>query len=119
MNEQGVTILLVEQNAMQALGLAHRAYILEQGGSPARGPGRSFCTTTGCSRPTWGSVRRLCPRETNDRVLFQTLVFGIFAGAIYGIAAMGLALVFGVMKILNIAHGELVMLGGYVGFLGI
>ena len=47
---------------------------------------------------------------------FQTLVFGIFAGAIYGIAAMGLALVFGVLKILNIAHGELVMLGGYVGF---
>jgi len=46
----------------------------------------------------------------------QTLVFGIFAGAIYGIAAMGLALVFGVLKILNIAHGELVMLGGYVGF---
>ncbi len=29
---------------------------------------------------------------------------------------MGLALVFGVMKILNIAHGELVMIGGYVGF---
>jgi branched-chain amino acid transport system permease protein len=46
----------------------------------------------------------------------QTLVFGLFAGAIYGIAAMGLALVFGVLKILNIAHGELVMLGGYVGF---
>jgi branched-chain amino acid transport system permease protein len=47
---------------------------------------------------------------------FQTLVWGIFAGAIYGIAAMGLALVFGVLKILNIAHGELVMLGGYMGF---
>jgi branched-chain amino acid transport system permease protein len=46
----------------------------------------------------------------------QTIVFGIFAGVIYGIAAMGLALVFGVLKILNIAHGELVMLGGYVGF---
>jgi branched-chain amino acid transport system permease protein len=46
----------------------------------------------------------------------QTVLFGIFAGSIYGIAAMGLALVFGVMKILNIAHGELVMIGGYVGF---
>jgi branched-chain amino acid transport system permease protein len=46
----------------------------------------------------------------------QTLVWGIFTGAIYGIAAMGLALVFGVLKILNIAHGELVMLGGYMGF---
>jgi branched-chain amino acid transport system permease protein len=46
----------------------------------------------------------------------QTIVWGIFTGAIYGIAAMGLALVFGVLKILNIAHGELVMLGGYMGF---
>jgi branched-chain amino acid transport system permease protein len=46
----------------------------------------------------------------------QTLVFGLFVGGIYGIAAMGLALVFGVMKMLNIAHGELVMLGGYVSF---
>lgn len=46
----------------------------------------------------------------------QTLLWGIFTGAIYGIAAMGLALVFGVLKILNIAHGELVMLGGYAGF---
>jgi branched-chain amino acid transport system permease protein len=46
----------------------------------------------------------------------QTILFGLFAGSIYGIAAMGLALVFGVMKILNIAHGELVMIGGYVGF---
>jgi len=47
---------------------------------------------------------------------FQTLVFGLFTGGIYGVAAMGLALVFGVMKMLNIAHGELVMLGGYVSF---
>jgi branched-chain amino acid transport system ATP-binding protein len=31
MNQQGVTIFLVEQNARQALELAHRAYILEQG----------------------------------------------------------------------------------------
>jgi len=44
----------------------------------------------------------------------QTLVFGLFVGGIYGIAAMGLALVFGVLKMLNIAHGELLMLGGYV-----
>ncbi|RPJ21221.1 MAG: branched-chain amino acid ABC transporter permease, partial [Chloroflexi bacterium] len=46
----------------------------------------------------------------------QTLVFGIFVGGIYGIAAMGLDLVFGVIKMLNIAHGELLMLGGYATF---
>ncbi len=48
--------------------------------------------------------------------LIQNLVFGLFVGSIYGIAAVGLALVFGVMKILNVAHGELLMIGGYVSF---
>lgn len=46
----------------------------------------------------------------------QTVAFGLFVGGIYGIAAMGLALVFGVLKMLNIAHGELLMLGGYASF---
>ncbi len=48
--------------------------------------------------------------------IVQNLVFGIFVGSIYGIAAVGLALVFGVMKMLNVAHGELLMIGGYVSF---
>jgi len=34
----------------------------------------------------------------------------------YGLIALGLALAFGVLKVLNVAHGELVMLGGYVTF---
>jgi branched-chain amino acid transport system permease protein len=46
----------------------------------------------------------------------QTLVFGLFVGSIYGIAALGLGLVFGVMRVLNVAHGELLMIGGYVSF---
>jgi branched-chain amino acid transport system permease protein len=46
----------------------------------------------------------------------QNLIFGLFVGSMYGIAAVGLALVFGVLKILNVAHGELLMIGGYVTF---
>jgi len=48
--------------------------------------------------------------------IIQAIVFGLFVGGIYGIAAMGLAMVFGVLKMLNIAHGELVMIGGYASF---
>ena len=47
---------------------------------------------------------------------FQSLVNGIIIGALYGIAAAGLSLVFGVMRFLNIAHGYLLILGGYVTF---
>jgi branched-chain amino acid transport system ATP-binding protein len=42
LNEQGVTIFLVEQNARHALELAHRAYILEQGRIAGTGTGREL-----------------------------------------------------------------------------
>jgi len=46
----------------------------------------------------------------------QSLVSGALVGALYGLAALGLSLVFGVLKVLNIAHGEILMLGGYASF---
>lgn len=52
----------------------------------------------------------------NVESLVQNLVFGVFVGGMYGIAAVGLALVFGVLKVLNVAHGELLMIGGYASF---
>jgi len=48
--------------------------------------------------------------------VIQSLVSGALVGALYGLAALGLSLVFGVLKILNVAHGELLMLGGYASF---
>ena len=48
--------------------------------------------------------------------LAQNLVYGVLVGALYGLAAVGLSLVFGVTKFLNVAHGELLMLGGYASF---
>lgn len=48
--------------------------------------------------------------------LMQTLTFGVFVGSLYGVAAVGLALVFGVMHVLNVAHGELLVLAGYASF---
>jgi branched-chain amino acid transport system permease protein len=48
--------------------------------------------------------------------LSQNLVFGLLVGALYGLVALGLSLIFGVTKFLNVAHGELVMFGGYACF---
>lgn len=50
------------------------------------------------------------------QALTQNLVYGILIGALYGLAAIGLSLVFGVTKFLNVSHGELLMLGGYASF---
>ncbi len=43
----------------------------------------------------------------------QTIVYGLLNGALYGIIAVGIALVFGVMRYLNLAQGSLIILGSY------
>ena len=55
-------------------------------------------------------------RENPVTIFAQNAVFGLLIGGLYGLAAVGLSLVFGVLKMLNVAHGELIMLGGYTGF---
>jgi branched-chain amino acid transport system permease protein len=50
-------------------------------------------------------------------VIAQKLAFGVFVGSNYGVVAVGLTLIFGVMRVLNVGHGELLMLGGYTSYL--
>ncbi len=47
----------------------------------------------------------------------QLLINGLLVGAIFALAAYGMALVWGVMNIINIAQGEFVILGGYVTYI--
>lgn len=49
-------------------------------------------------------------------VFLALFINGAVWGGVYALVAMGLNLVYGVMKILNIAHGEMVMLGAYFAF---
>jgi branched-chain amino acid transport system permease protein len=47
---------------------------------------------------------------------FQELVNGLTTGALYSLVALGFSMVYGVLKLLNFAHGDLYMVGAYVGF---
>src|SRR2546427_4495149 len=49
-------------------------------------------------------------------ILLQNAIFGLLIGGLYGLGAVGLSLVFGVLRMLNVSHGELIMLGGYASF---
>src|SRR5215471_20276238 len=49
-----------------------------------------------------------------DQIIIQTLN-GIVTGMILALIASGLTLIFGIMDVVNFAHGELFMLGAYVG----
>jgi branched-chain amino acid transport system permease protein len=46
----------------------------------------------------------------------QVVISGLLAGSLYAMVALGLGLVFGVMRVLNVAHGPLLMLGAYTTF---
>ena len=48
--------------------------------------------------------------------LATPIVMGILLGGLYAVIALGLSLVFGVVKEINIAHGDLVILGSYFGY---
>ncbi len=47
-------------------------------------------------------------------IFLQILFWGLYAGCIYILLATGLNLIFGVMKIVNFAHGEFLMIGAYI-----
>lgn len=49
-------------------------------------------------------------------VLAQGLVTGVLLGGVYAMVALGLTLIFGVMRVINVAHGTLLMVGAYVTF---
>jgi urea transport system permease protein len=48
--------------------------------------------------------------------LIETLFFGLSLGSVLVLAAIGLAITFGVMGVINMAHGELIMLGAYTTY---
>jgi branched-chain amino acid transport system permease protein len=55
--------------------------------------------------------------DTNQTVFAQAVVSGLLIGGVYSLVAMGLSLVFGVLDIINFAHGALMTIGIYASYL--
>jgi branched-chain amino acid transport system permease protein len=69
--------------------------------------------------------RRVASRGRRERVeelkwilvdVFQALAAGLLIGGIYGLMCVGLGIIFGVMRVVNFAHGDFMMLGMYVAY---
>jgi len=52
----------------------------------------------------------------NWHYFFAELVSGITVGSVYALIALGYTMVYGVLKLLNFAHGDVYMIGAYIGF---
>lgn len=48
----------------------------------------------------------------------QLFAAALITGAIYALVSLGLNLIYGTMRLLNVAHGDLVMIGAYIAFIG-
>ena len=49
-------------------------------------------------------------------LFLSTLINGLSLGGIYAMIALGYTMVYGIAKMLNFAHGDIIMIGGYVIF---
>ena len=49
-------------------------------------------------------------------LILEAVIFGVLTGGVYALMASGLTLIFGVMRIINVGHGALVILGAYLSY---
>src|SRR5512136_2161778 len=52
----------------------------------------------------------------NLTLLFQLAISGFLLGGVYSLIALGLSLIFGVMRVINFAHGEMMVWGMYISY---
>src|SRR6476659_5280336 len=50
--------------------------------------------------------------------LIQATIMGLLTGMVYGLMALGLSVIFGVMRVVNFAHGEMMIVGMYLAWMG-
>ena len=99
----GASVILVEQDIVQALQVADRVYCFQEGPHVAD-----------------RAARRARPRKNPHRVFrrmsgwINTLLQGVMLGGLYALFAAGLSLIFGVMRLVNLAHGDLIVLAAFV-----
>lgn len=49
--------------------------------------------------------------------LLQQLINGLSLGSIYALIALGYTMIYGILKLINFAHGDIYMVGAYIGYI--
>ena len=114
----GLTVLLVEQDVSQALRVASHIHCLLEGRTTLEG--RPADVTADQVEAAYfglaGAAPASPPGEGSEAVVawVNAIIQGVLIGGLYALFACGLSLMFGVMKVVNLAHGDLAVVAGYI-----
>lgn len=64
----------------------------------------------------WGTIGTLRAGQYSGEVWLDFVVFGLSQGAIYALIALGYTMVYGILRMINFAHGEIFMSGAYTAY---
>ena len=121
--QTGLTVLLVEQDVSQALRVATHIHCLLEGrttleGRPAEVTAEqveaAYFGLAGAMSPIATPPIHPAQEERVDMAWVNAIIQGVLTGGLYALFACGLSLMFGVMKVVNLAHGDLAVVAGYV-----
>ena len=117
LEEARAAVVLANPSSAEADRIAAVSAIA--GGGDAESIGllrQNGANATGALKETIERAIGAIEQRQRFREVGQTIWFGVSLGSVLLLAAIGLAITFGVMGVINMAHGEMVMIGAYVTF---
>ena len=85
-------------------------------------PGCGLEMATGCS-PHHPKTRKETREEVTAQMdlslIFSQIINGLQTGSVYALVALGYSMVYGIILLLNFAHGDIIMVGAYTAFYAI
>ncbi len=111
-------VLLADPSADRAQQVAAVATLAERGDQDAMALLRGVAANAPAPEVKQAAVLAMAAVEKKLKItgLVQDVYYGLSLGSVLLLAAIGLAITFGVMGAINMAHGEMVMLGAYTTF---
>ena len=64
----------------------------------------------------YGTVRTLIAADYTSREWIDLFVYGISQGSVYALIALGYTMVYGILRMINFAHGDVFMAGAFIGY---